>query len=106
MAEITIQWPGKSGRKYKYWIYEIGQSLKAEPGNYIFAKETSPDKWTPVYIGETQDLSERFDNHHKMACIRQHGGTHICVHTSGSSRAARQAEEDDLISYWNPPCND
>ena len=65
----TITWTGESGSNYKYWICPMGTFFKEAPGNYIFAKETSPGRWTPIYIGQTGDLSERFDNHHKMPCI-------------------------------------
>lgn len=101
----TILWEGKSGKKYKYWIYPIGQEFNAVPGNYIFAKQPKPNEWTPIYIGETSDLSERFDNHHAMACIKRNGATHIHVHRNDGGEKARRAEEADLISKWDPPCN-
>lgn len=104
MAEHTIDWTGASGTKYKYWIYPLGQSFKAESGNYCIAKETSPGRWTPIYFGETSDLSERFDNHHKAACFRQNGATHIHAHLSGNKND-RLSEEADLIKHWNPTCN-
>ena len=100
----TILWQGKSGTKYKYWIYPIGHSLKAEAGNYIFTKETQPGSWRPIYIGQTENLDERFDDHHKAGCIRSNGATHIHVHLN-SSKPARLAEERDLILRWNPVCN-
>lgn len=100
-----IDWEGQSGKKYRYWIYPIGQSFKSVPGNYIFAKETSPNTWRPIYIGQTSDLSERFDNHHAMPCVRQNGGTHIHVHQNGAGEQARRAEEADLIAHWKPDCN-
>ncbi|PKB59644.1 MAG: hypothetical protein BZY83_00825 [SAR202 cluster bacterium Casp-Chloro-G2] len=99
-----IYWPGKSGQKYKYRIYPIGQSFKGQPGNYIFAKETKPGRFAPIYIGETGDLSDRFDNHHKMLCIQKQGATHIHVHGSSANRNARLAEESDLNDRWNPIC--
>ncbi len=106
MADIpTIQWPDRSGKKYTYWIYKFSAKLKAEAGNYIFAKETKSGSWSPVYIGQTKDLSERFDNHHKMPCIKRHGATHIHAHLN-SGHQARLAEESDLIEKWNTPCND
>jgi len=107
MAErTTIDWDGKSGKTYKYWIYEIGYTFAQEPGNYIFAKETKPHTWSPIYIGQTDDLSERFDYHHKMPCIRRNKATHIHAHKSSTSEAVRQAEETDLIQRWHPVCND
>jgi hypothetical protein len=101
----NIIWEGSSGNRYKYWIYPIDTSFKSVPGNYIFAKETRPGTHTPIYAGETSDLSERFDNHHKMLCIKRNGATHIHVHKSDISASTRRAEEADIIRKWNPTCN-
>lgn len=101
----TINWPGQSGRWFEYEIFPISTKFKAVPGNYIYARETSPGQWTPVYIGETSDLSERFDHHHKTGCIQRNGATHIHVHASSTDARVRRAEEADLIGKWGPPCN-
>jgi len=105
MAEKTIMWPGASGTKYKYWIHPINASFKDSPGNYIFAKETSPDRWTPIYIGETDSLKDRLSNHEKMPCVKRYGGTHIHAHISTADEKVRRAEESDLLAKWDPPCN-
>ncbi len=105
MAELTIMWTGASGTKYKYRIYPIGTTFKNVPGNYIFAKESSPGHWSPVYIGETESLKDRLSNHEKMPCVQRHGGTHVHVHTSSSDVTDRTAEESDLLAKWDPPCN-
>jgi hypothetical protein len=102
--EGTIHWPGESGKNFKYWIYKIGASFKKIGGNYIFSKETKDGHWTPIYIGETGDLSTRFDTHHKDDCISKQGATHIHVHAN-EDEDARLAEEADLIAKWDPPCN-
>ena len=96
MAERTIMWTGASGKEHKYWIHEMGTSFKDEPGNYIFAKETSPGKRTSVYIGETESLKDRLSDHEKLPCVRRHGGTHIHAHTTQGGEAVRRAEEGDL----------
>lgn len=100
----TILWPGESGTKYKYWIYPIGKQLAAKGGNYIFAKKNAKGHWVPIYIGQTKNLNERFDNHHKADCINRNGATHIHAHLE-PSEAARLAEETDLVRRWKPPCN-
>ena len=105
MEERIINWPGSSGKTYQYWIYKIGTPFKDEPGNYIFVKQTSPNKWSPIYIGETDSLARRIPNHEKLPCVERNGGTHICVHTSSSNETARRSEESDLLNKWNPPCN-
>ena len=106
--EPTIMWPGISGNEYKYWISPIGSSFKSAPGNYIFAKETSPNKWTAIYVGETDNLDRRLSNpndHEKLSCIRRHGGTHIHHHSSPDDDLLRRKEESDIRDKSNPPCN-
>jgi hypothetical protein len=102
----TIDWQGLSGMKYTYWIHPIGTSFKEEPGNYIFAKETRPGYWSPVYAGQTQNLSARHANHEKETCATRNGATHIHAHTNSGGENARLTEEADLIRRWKPPCND
>ena len=103
--EDTIEWVGQSGKTYKYWIYPIGQSFKAQAGNYIFARQTKPNTYLPIYIGQTEDLSERFDDHHKKDCIKREGATHIHAHLN-ADKQSRLDEESDLIAKWLPTCND
>lgn len=103
---LTITWKGASGEDYKYWIYPIGKDFDQVPGNYIFAKEGNPNQWYPIYIGETGDLSERFDNHHRITCIKRNGATHIHAHKSSGVAADRRLEESDLIAKWRTSCND
>jgi hypothetical protein len=63
--EIVVTWPGASGKTYKYYVYRIGHKLKAEAGNYIFARVNQNNRWEPVYIGETDDLDTRVATHEK-----------------------------------------
>jgi len=100
----VMVWPGKSGKSYRYFVYDIGASFKAVPGNYIFAN-ASPGKLFAVHIGHTDDLSEDFENHPKIPCIRENGANQIHVHVNDVPEDARKAEEKDLIEAQNPPCN-
>jgi hypothetical protein len=101
----TIKWVGKSGREYLYWIYKLGATFDAVPGNYIFAKSVPDNKLRAIYIGQTSNLSERFDNHERMPCIRRNGADYICAHKSNESEKGRCAEESDLIANYDPCCN-
>jgi len=101
----TITWRGKSGREYKYLIYRIDAAFEAVAGNYVFAEETSPGLFMPIYIGQTGDLSERFDKHHAMPCIKRNRAAFIHVHVNDGGEQARLKEEADLIARWDPPCN-
>lgn len=71
MAEPDIYWEGKSGRKYGCWIHPLGTSFKDEPGNYIYAKETEPRRWRPVYVGQTSSLKDRLADHEKEDCAKR-----------------------------------
>jgi len=104
--ELTIMWDGISGKEYKYWITPIESTFKPVAGNYIFAKEVEPHKWTPIYIGETDNLEERLtSNHEKMPCVKRNGGTHLHTHTSTNDEITRRKEESDIIAKWKPLCN-
>ena len=107
MAEReTILIKGKSDTGYKYLIYDLGDTHDAVPANYIFVKETSKDIVKPIYIGETEDISERFDYHHKMPCIKRNGATHLGTHKSSANKKVRCEEEADLVANYSPVCND
>jgi hypothetical protein len=103
----TIYWKGKSGESYKYWILplDVGRNLKPEPGNYIFARESEPRTWDPIYVGETSDLSKRLDAHSKDDCISRNGATHIHAHVNIFGDQARHDEESDIRHFYSPNCN-
>ena len=101
----AIQWPGLSGRKYVYWIYDIGTIYAPAPGNFIFIKEVEPYMWEPVYVGQTADLHEIPFEEYTRPCIRLHGATHVCVHESSDYEDARLTEVSDIIKNYHPVCN-
>lgn len=104
-----IKWQGKSGKSYEYRIYPMGTTFKAEPGNYVFAKETKPKTWAAIYVGESSNLDERvgsgLDNHEKLPCAKREGATHVHVKLTSGGVAARRAEEEDIREAHDPPCN-
>ena len=99
----TIIFSGISGTKYEYIAYPIDSNFKPLPANYIFAKR-SDFGFHPIYIGETSDLSTRFDNHHKLPLAELHGAAHTLVHINATPHL-RLSEERDLIDYYKPVCN-
>jgi excinuclease UvrABC nuclease subunit len=106
MSERTIHWRGASGYRYKYWIVPINAVLKDAPGNYIYAKETSPGQWKALYVGQTSSLRHRLASHEKELSATRRGATHIHVHLSSQNAAARESEEADLIAHYSPPLNE
>lgn len=100
----TCDWQGASGRSYTYWVYPLPPNFDPAPGNYIFAKLNAAGHWEPVYIGQTGDLSDRFDDHHAVGCIHRNGATHIHAHKN-NSKTDREAEESDLLARYPTYCN-
>lgn len=98
-------WTGQSGQKYRYAVYMFGTAFGPGPANYIFAREVRPGQYTALYIGQTGDLSEPFKSHPAMDCVKLNRVTHIHVHHTDMRNELRRAERSDLISVWNPPCN-
>src|SRR5690242_9179382 len=105
-----IMWRGHSGQDYRYFVQPIKAALEMggyEPGpaNFIFVRETTPNMFVPVYVGETVDLAGVFDDHHTMRRVEFNRATHICEHSSSGDPAVRQSEKQDLAAYWRPVCN-
>jgi len=110
MASLgSITWSGASGEALEFTIYEWGKQFKAVGAVYVISHRTPKlsdgGRHEPIYIGETGDLSERFDDHHKASCISRHGPNRICIHRDGNAKSRRH-KEADLIQKWSPPCND
>ena len=98
---------GKSGKKYKFLVYALGTEFKPVGAVYAITKRVpnrAGGSHTVIYIGQTADLSERFDDHHKATCFTRNGANCIGVHQE-ASEARRLAIEKDLIDAYDPPCN-
>jgi hypothetical protein len=100
MASLgNINATGKSGKQYSFALYSLNTDFEALGAVYIFLRGTDP-----VYVGETSDLSERFDGHHKAQEIRVHCADRIGVLLEGSGDR-RLAIESDLLRNYTWPCN-
>lgn len=100
-STITLQ--GRSSAKYDFFLYPWGADFKAIGGVYSVLRQ-DPDGYAVIYVGQTGDLSERFDDHHKAKCFALHRRTHIVARVKESERQ-RLVIEADLIASYNPPCN-
>lgn len=100
----TITLFGASGRSYNFDVYPWNTSFKALGAVYTVLKKSGLN-YTILYIGQTGDLSSRFDSHHKQTCFDRNGKTHIGIHLD-SSENSRLAKERDLLGNYTPVCND
>jgi len=100
-----IYWKDKSGTSHRFWIYPRGTKFNEPcPGIYIYARETSPHKWIPIYIGQAENVNVRLTNHEQQECVDENGATHIHV-SIVTGEKSRLAIEKDLIQQWKPVCN-
>ncbi len=110
MAKIgTLTLTGASGNKYQFNVYPFNTEFKAIPVVYYISKRTQKAEGSgshsKIYIGETNDLSERFDGHHKASCFKRNNANSISIHQE-ANEAKRLKVERDLIDAYEPPCND
>ena len=105
-GDSCVNWPGQSGKEYKYQVYSIDASLNPGPANYIYAKQSEDGSWTPLYIAQTRDLRQRLESFEKQDLAIHNGATHIHVHIIPEGKAARCDEEHDLVLCWQPICNE
>ncbi len=106
---MTITLTGVSGTDYEFTIYTSADNFKAVGGVYCMSKRTvnkeGKGEHATIYIGQTGDLSTRFDDHHKQKCFDKHGANRISIHLV-SDKKKREAIEEDLIKAYQPPCNE
>ncbi len=106
-GEVTFT--GKSKTTYMFTAYSWDTEFKAIGGVYSITKRTVKSAGRAshkyIYIGQTEDLSERFDDHHKASCFSKESANCICARTE-SDKDTRLAIESDLIENYDPPCNE
>lgn len=99
----TVTATGKSGTTYEFQVFPWNTSFNPVAAVYMVLK-THSSQYTILYVGETDNLKERFDNHHKQPCFDRNGKSHIGVlREDGESRRLRI--EADLVAGYNPTCN-
>jgi len=104
--EDEVNVTGASGRSYQFDVYPWGQSFNPVGGVYLVLKKNwQQSSYNIIYVGQTGDLDERFNDQHKQYCFDRQGKTHIGVHGE-SGEQARLNIERDLIDQYQPICND
>ena len=108
MAKIsTVTMHGKSGQMYAFDCWNTTQAFNPVAAVYVFTLRYQRDtvmQHKVLYVGETEDLSTRFDNHHKEQSIKAQNANCICTHLERDADM-RLAIERDLIAYYDPECN-
>ena len=110
MAKLgTLTLKGLSGQTFGFEVYTLDAGLEALGAVYAITlrapKEDDSYSHTLIYVGETGDLSTRFDGHHKEDCFVQHDANCKCIHLD-DDEDSRLAKEADLFAVYDLPCND
>ena len=107
MASLTLT--GASGTQYAFDVYPGGANLPAVAGVYYVTVRTQDEErgylHDHIYIGESENVAERFIDHHKEDCFTQHNANCVSVHPDDGD-LSRLDKEADLIAAYTPPCND
>lgn len=102
IAELELT--GKSWKKYTFMVYPYWTDFRKLWWVYYISKRDTNRNHKKIYIWQTEDLSTRFDKHHKEACFKKHSANCVSVYVENNEKN-RLYIEDDLIKNYNPPCN-
>ncbi len=75
---------------------------------YVFSQRYLDDstyRHRLIYLGQTSDLSTRYDNHHKETDITSNFGNCIWIHVFNGTEKEREEAEIDLLASYDFPCN-
>ena len=104
----TMKFKGSSGKSYSFVVYPFDTSFKQVAAIYVVSRRYKSNNGShshdTLYIGQTDNLPERFGGHHKAYCFENHNANAICIHQAGSKQA-RLNIESDLLENHNPVCN-
>jgi hypothetical protein len=100
---------GGSGKPYRFKIYPMGTRFRKISGIYVIANRSHDVsggyQHKILYVGHTEDFSQPFAEHHKAKDFADHGANCICLQADNSDQS-RVEKERDLVSAFNPACND
>jgi len=102
-SQPTITLHGVSGAAYTFALYPWGISFNPVPAVYSVLAQ-GPAGFGVVYVGETESLSTRFQNHQRQPCFDRKGKTHVAVLVEASP-VRRLAIERDVMLKYQPACN-
>ncbi len=100
---------GKSGKAYGFSVYPLRTRIRKIAGLYVIANRSHDDssghQHKVLYVGQTEDLSQPFERHHKAQEFDRCGANCICLHAD-DSEDSRIEKERDLVASMCPALND
>ena len=87
------------------WVCQKDGDWLDEPAVYVFAKrDRKGDVWTPLYIGQADNICDRMADHERWDEAVRHGATHVHAMVV-SEQADRDRIEVALIAKYQPQLN-
>ena len=104
----TLKFTGNSKVEYNFTVYSYDTSFNALGAVYVVTNRQKKAKggytYSIVYIGETDDLSERLNTPSKISCLSKYKKNAICIY--GEENEQKRLDiESDLLDNYSPPCN-
>ena len=94
----------------RWWPFSAQQVMAVVPerirGVYLIADSEG----IPTYAGKSVDLRNALRKHaegqsEQAACLRFHGADRFLFTVVRANRATREGEWQELIDFYQPPCN-
>ena len=113
--DVTMTLQGASGKTYLFNLFgyssfaQLHDVFRPLQAIYVFSRRFFRDgafSHTLIYLGQTSDLSTRFNNHHKETEIGEHYGNCIWIHVCNGTDKQREEEEKDLLDAYDFLCNE
>lgn len=104
----TVVFRGVSGKDYTFDVHDLNGQLGEAAAIYVVTHAYSNGgkiMHAPIYVGQTDNLRQRFAGHHKQACFNSKNANRLCV-IKEVNATARTNAETDLINGIKPICND
>jgi predicted GIY-YIG superfamily endonuclease len=106
LSDLTIK--GESGEEITFEVYPFNSAWPEVGAVYLVTKREKSDSdhtHTIIYIGQTDNLKNRFSEHHKAECFEENDANCVCIHRDAQEKS-RLAKEKDLLGARSPDCND
>jgi len=104
----SAHFSGKSGQRYDFYVYPIGQALSTVGAVYVITRRHknsgSGISHDVLYVGDTLNLSLTLLNHPKWDCLIRGSANCIGAHID-EDQNSRVAKREDLIQQYAPACN-
>lgn len=106
---------GISGKEYIFDLYtfidfsELRSAFLPRAAVYVFTRRRATSEGFThdlIYLGETENLSMRFGNHHKESVITAHYANCIGIYGTPFNNEQRKQIEADILAAYDFPCNE